>query len=34
MVLSYLRIDRPGEQAVLVAGAEGTKHLHGFRPAG
>jgi uncharacterized protein (TIGR02246 family) len=34
MALSYLRIDRPGEQAVLVAGAEGTKHLHGFRPAG
>ena len=34
MALSYLRIDRPTEQAVLVAGAEGTRHLRGLRPAG
>lgn len=34
MALSYLRIDRPGEQAVLVAGSEGTAHLRGFRPTG
>jgi len=34
MALSYLRIDRPGEQPVLVAGVDNTAHLRGPRPAG
>lgn len=34
MALSYLRIERPTEQAVLIAGAAGTAHLRGARPAG
>lgn len=34
MKLSYLRIDRPTAPPVLVAGATGTRHLHGLRPQG
>ncbi len=33
MKLSYLRIDRPTQTPVLVAGAANTGHLHGLRPA-
>lgn len=34
MKLSYLRIDRPTEKAIFVAGAEGTAHLRGATPSG
>ena len=34
MALSYLRMERSTEQPILVAGAAGTAHLRGFRPAG
>lgn len=34
MALSYLRMERPTEQPVLIAGAAGTAHLRGPRPAG
>ncbi len=34
MALSYLRIERPTEQAILIAGPEGRAHLRGERPAG
>ena len=34
MALSYLRIERSTEQAVMIAGAQGTAHLRGARPAG
>jgi uncharacterized protein (TIGR02246 family) len=34
MKLSYLRIDRPVMQPVLVAGIANTGHLRGMRPAG
>jgi uncharacterized protein (TIGR02246 family) len=33
MALSYLRIERSTEQAVFVAGTEGTAHLRGRNPA-
>jgi len=34
MALSYLRIERPTEQPLMVAGPEGRAHLRGERPAG
>ena len=34
MALSYLRIERSTEQAVFIAGTDGTVHLRGMRPAG
>lgn len=34
MALSYLRMERSTEQAVMIAGADGTAHLRGMRPAG
>lgn len=33
MALSYLRIDTDCPQPALVAGKDGTRHLHGERPA-
>jgi uncharacterized protein (TIGR02246 family) len=33
MALSYLRIERPTEQPLMVAGSEGRGHLRGVRPA-
>jgi uncharacterized protein (TIGR02246 family) len=34
MALSYLRIERPTEQPLFIAGPEGRAHLRGERPAG
>ena len=34
MALSYLRIERPTETPLFIAGTEGTVHLRGPRPAG
>lgn len=34
MALSYLRMERPTEPPMMVAGPEGRAHLRGQRPAG
>jgi uncharacterized protein (TIGR02246 family) len=34
MALSYLRIERPTETPLFIAGPEGRAHLRGERPAG